>query len=180
MSTIDARPTIRIEPDQYGRMVDEAVAVLRGHPALARDEIFTDGSHILQRLGDGTDNVRKYPGALVRMLLSEVARWERPSRDGWKVVRPPDIYKILTARVGEWAPLEPACRKVSGAAFRRWLLRTNHAIPMIGDLAADVRRDSQFPRRRVSLDDLLAHLPLGACSGAIEAMTRAFDLYGGP
>ncbi len=63
-------------------------------------------------------------------------------------------------------------------SFYSWLLQFKNDDTAIGDLARDVKCDSEFPRRSISYKHLKKHLETKrACDDAMNVFMKAFPKY---
>ena len=62
--------------------------------------------------------------------------------------------------------------------FKKWIERYKGEDSPLGDLCADIRRDSEFPKGNVSHDTILTHLHShGACYECIATFEEAWTAY---
>ncbi|NJC44494.1 UNVERIFIED_ORG: uncharacterized protein YozE (UPF0346 family) [Xanthomonas campestris] len=85
--------------------------------------------------------------------------------------RPPHAENLIEIWVTE--------QKHTQGRFYRWLLLQKDRDDPVGDLAADVHRDSTFPMASRSLRKIRSHLSSrGACDEALQALEEAWSEFG--
>lgn len=64
------------------------------------------------------------------------------------------------------------------SGFSKWLKGRRHEDTAIGDLARDMLRDADWPKRAKTYSTYRKHLEdTGACDNALKTLARAWELF---
>ncbi|WP_230943048.1 YozE family protein [Burkholderia multivorans] len=128
-------------------------------------DLFQSAEHFDGREHDATKSVERY--------LRNVSSWaEQPAFLRRKWYRPDNAVNVLAAAVRDHEAARVA-REASRSAFHRWVVTQAGRNDRIGDLAADIQRDEDFPVAEASLASLLAYLKRVPVRPEVLASMRA-------